>query len=83
MAERVGFEPTVRMTVQWLSSSKILVFGLCHAVAKRALWFAILTPMILACDVGCYVPCCVVGLQFGLQVQFLLRNLAADHMADF
>jgi hypothetical protein len=25
----------------------------------------------------------VVGLQFGLQVQFLLRNLAADHMADF
>ena len=54
MAERVGFEPTVRLPVQRFSSSKISHAGTCHVVPNCALWFTVFTPMIPACYARCH-----------------------------
>jgi len=51
MAEREGFEPTVRLPVQWFSSSKTSRVGAGSSVAKRVLLFAISNTTMLACDV--------------------------------
>jgi hypothetical protein len=66
LAERVGFEPTVRLPVpvfEFYDSHA----GLCHAVVKRVPWFGIFDPIILASDAPCRFVLAV-GLQFGLQI---------------
>ena len=46
---RVGFKPTVRLSVQRFSSSKILVPACAVLVTECVPWFAVFTPMILPC----------------------------------
>ena len=58
LAERVGFEPTVRLPVQRFSSSKILMLARAVPVTKRVLWFGIFPTTILSCDARYRaVPC--------------------------
>ena len=50
LAERVGFEPTVRLPVQRFSSSKNSHVGECCPAIKRVLWLGIFPTSILSCD---------------------------------
>jgi hypothetical protein len=56
--------------------------GAYHRVAKRVLWFAISTPMILACDARCHVVCSVIGpLGFGRK-KLVLCGLAMANLFE-
>ena len=73
----IGFEPTVRITAQRLSSSMISHADLSHPVPKRVVWFAIPKPMILVCDAQCHaVPCSWFAIWFAnfLEVRQLGRG---------
>ncbi len=77
MAERVGFEPTVRLPVQRFSSSKILVLtcaaqdlSVCSSSRFPLRWCWLVMAGATLCR--------VVGLQFGLQSSVFLRLKPVD-----